>query len=608
MNTVLAGVAMISLSGLFMYSNSVNEKLVETQLKVNLLETTKLNMRRAEKDFLLYKDASYVTEFNNGMSKFKELNQSLINREEDPTVKGNLDRLDFLMNGYAKAFNDLSNQQKMIGLNYESGLYGQLRDAVHKAESEIKGVDDKELMVLMLQMRRAEKDFMLRYDIKYMESFEKAWGDYSEKLKSSDLASAELREVSENYHKTFVNLVQNMKTLGLNDNEGMLDAMLDLVLETNDLFKTIEDKIENNLSSEKEKYNSIILTSGSIIVVLLALLSIMLGRSISRPISRVNEVVNRIREENDLSLRINLLGDDEMVHLGKNLDVMLEGFSELIGDVKKTVVALNKEGSNLFKNVKISTDGANKQLQETDQVATASTEMGSTIEEIARNTEGAASNAQATNKKAGQGLVAVEATVSQISMLAKNLDDASSEVLKLDQESKTISSVLDVIKGIADQTNLLALNAAIEAARAGDQGRGFAVVADEVRTLAIRTQKSTEEIAVIIGSLQKQTGSIVEIMTTCSQQGNNSAEQASKAGDLLREITSDVASIMDMSTQIAAAIEEQSLVANEVNRNVNNIRDIAEESSLMASENQKSSQNLSEQANILNKAVEKYKV
>ena len=179
---------------------------------------------------------------------------------------------------------------------------------------------------------------------------------------------------------------------------------------------------------------------------------------------------------------------------------------------------------------------------------------------------------------------------------------------QLQKESETIGSVLDVIRGIAEQTNLLALNAAIEAARAGDQGRGFAVVADEVRNLAIRTQKSTQEIAGIISSLQKQTGSIVEVMATCREQGNRSSDQASTAGELLGQITQDVTHIMDMSTQIAAAIEQQSLVANEVNRNVNNIRDIAQESSIMAEENARSSEGLNEQAQLLNKAVAKYRV
>lgn len=136
--------------------------------------------------------------------------------------------------------------------------------------------------------------------------------------------------------------------------------------------------------------------------------------------------------------------------------------------------------------------------------------------------------------------------------------------------------------------------------------RNQTLVAYEVRNLAIRTQKSTQEIAGIISSLQKQTGSIVEVMATCREQGNRNSGQASTAGALLGQITQDVTHIMDMSTQIATAIEQQSLVANEVNRNVNNIRDIAHESSIMAEENAKSSDGLNQQAQLLNQAVAKY--
>ena len=216
--------------------------------------------------------------------------------------------------------------------------------------------------------------------------------------------------------------------------------------------------------------------------------------------------------------------------------------------------------------------------------------------------------ARETLNCAERGAGLLSSVVDTSSLIASQLTHSIGLINQLNEQSRSIEAIVSTISSIADQTNLLALNAAIEAARAGDQGRGFAVVADEVRNLAIRTQKSTQEIAGIISSLQKQTGSIVEMMATCREQGNRSSEQASTAGELLGQITQDVTHIMDMSTQIAAAIEQQSLVANEVNRNVNNIRDIAQESSTMAEENAKSSDGLNKQAQLLNQAVAKYRV
>ena len=193
-------------------------------------------------------------------------------------------------------------------------------------------------------------------------------------------------------------------------------------------------------------------------------------------------------------------------------------------------------------------------------------------------------------------------------MLAEQLVGSAAVITELERDSITIGSVLDVIKGIADQTNLLALNAAIEAARAGEQGRGFAVVADEVRTLALRTQTSTQEISSIISTLQTRTHSIVELMQESQQQGMESAEQATIAGDILRTITNDVINIMDMSTQIAAAIEEQSMVAAEVGKNVVVIRDIADESSHAAEENASASEEVRVRAQTLHEAVSQFRV
>ncbi|MDF2409816.1 HAMP domain-containing protein [Aeromonas sp. 2HA2] len=609
LNTALVAVAMLVLSALFLYSSQVSRHLAEAQRNVDGLEIAMLNLRRAEKDFLIRKDLTFVERFNKDLADFHALNRTLSTDDNISVVHGELARLDQQMGLYGKAFNDLVAQQQTIGLGPEDGLYGRLRAAVHQVEEGLKQLDQQGLLVTMLQLRRAEKDFMLRSDIQYLERFQTLHKSFQDNLAALPEADrGKLEQASQHYRQDFVALVQGMQVLGLKEDEGLRNQMRDLVHQTEQGFAVVDQHIADELVRQTSRLNSLMLVCGGVIIVLIGVMSVLLGRSIDRPISRVNDTVNRIRQDNDLRLRIELKGADEMAQLAGNLDVMLGGFRHLIGDVKQSVHALTEAADHLSSNVRRTSEGASRQLQETDQVATASTEMGSTIEEIARNTEQAANNAQATNIKAMEGRTAVENTVRQIRSLAGNLESSSREVAQLQKESETIGSVLDVIRGIAEQTNLLALNAAIEAARAGDQGRGFAVVADEVRSLAIRTQKSTQEIAGIISSLQKQTGSIVGMMATCREQGNSSSEQASTAGDLLGQITQDVTHIMDMSTQIAAAIEQQSLVANEVNRNVTNIRDIAQESSLMAEENAKSSHGLTEQAKLLHQAVAKYRV
>lgn len=609
LNTALVATAMLTLSGLFFYASQESRHMMEAQRSVDALERAMLQLRGAEQDFLLHKDPADVDRFNAVLADVHSLEQTLEADDRLGNARAGLTGLDRQFGAYGKAFNELVAQQQKIGLGPEDGLYGRLRAAVHKVEEALKAQDQQTLLITMLQLRRAEKDFMLRSDIQYLERFQTLHAAFQQGLGGLPQAQRnELEQASEQYRQDFVALVQGMQVLGLKETSGLRGQMHTLVQQAEQALKGASQLVADELARQTTGFNRLMLACGALIILAIGFMSVLLGRSIDRPIARVNDTVNRIRRDNDLRLRIALKGDDEMAQLAGNLDVMLDGFRHLIGDVKQSVNTLTGAADHLSDNVRRTSEGAQRQLLETDQVATASTEMGSTIEEIARNTEQAASDAAATNHKASEGRGAVEQTVNQIHALAIQLEQASGEVARLQQESETIGSVLGVIRGIADQTNLLALNAAIEAARAGEQGRGFAVVADEVRSLAIRTQQSTQEIAVIIHSLQQQTDSIVARMALCREQGDQSAQQARVAGGLLGQITEDVTRIMDMSTQIAAAIEQQSLVANEVNRNVSSIRDIAQASSQMAEDNASSSQGLSEQARLLNRAVEPYRV
>ena len=294
--------------------------------------------------------------------------------------------------------------------------------------------------------------------------------------------------------------------------------------------------------------------------------------------------------------------------MGRQFNSLISDFRELILRVNNAVKTLDEATRSLVSNSTDNQTSLDIQLRETESVAAAVTEMGATIKEIVSNTEDAASKALSSNENAEQGSIQVNMTIDSIRFLSDKLDTAVSDVNALAEESKNVGSVLDVIRGIAEQTNLLALNAAIEAARAGEHGRGFAVVADEVRTLAMRTQESTKEIENIVTSLQSRIGGIVSVIDQCQEQGSTSTQRAGEAGEKLVSITQDVKSIMDMNTQIATAIEQQSKVAEEVNQNVVAIRDVADSSFQRAKENATSSEDISKQAVILHSFIDKYKV
>lgn len=221
--------------------------------------------------------------------------------------------------------------------------------------------------------------------------------------------------------------------------------------------------------------------------------------------------------------------------------------------------------------------GVENQKDVTTQVASAITEMTATSQEVAKSAEQASAAASDADQEARTGSEVVSNTVVAIESLAKEVEESAAVINRLKGDSENIGTVLDVIKDIADQTNLLALNAAIEAARAGEMGRGFAVVADEVRTLAQRTQESTLEIEGLVSALQGGAENAVNAMEQSRGRANDTVTKAQEAGGSLNSITAAVGTILEMNTQIAAASEEQTAVAEEINQNVVNIQDIAEQ-------------------------------
>jgi methyl-accepting chemotaxis protein len=220
--------------------------------------------------------------------------------------------------------------------------------------------------------------------------------------------------------------------------------------------------------------------------------------------------------------------------------------------------------------------GVNKQHADIEMVATAMSEMVATVQEVAGNTTHAADAAAQANQEAVSGRDVTKKAMHSIDSLANQLDNAASVMNDLQTDSNEVGQVLAVIKGVAEQTNLLALNAAIEAARAGEQGRGFAVVADEVRTLAQRTQQSTEEIRGIIERLQGQAKSAVSVMEQSQTLARASVDETREADNALAKIVQAVTTISDMSTQIATAAEQQTKVAEEIDRNIVSITAVAE--------------------------------
>ena len=337
--------------------------------------------------------------------------------------------------------------------------------------------------------------------------------------------------------------------------------------------------------------------------------SILVAKSIVKPIKNTAMAMADISEgEGDLTQRLPIKGQDEVTELSGAFNNFAEKVHALVGDVAEASTYMATAAEEMS-NVTVNLDSnVQQQRSEIDQVATAMNEMAATVQEVARSASEAAGSASTAHVQSTEGKSVVSENIHAINSLAGEVENAANVINSVESDSERIGSVLDVIRGIAEQTNLLALNAAIEAARAGEQGRGFAVVADEVRTLASRTQESTQEIQGMIESLQKGSRDAVDVMSNGKEQAINSVAHANAAGDSLESITGAVSSINDMNTQIASAAEEQSAVAEEINRNVVNIKDMAEMISDGSQQTAKSSNDLESLAGQLQSVVSRFRI
>lgn len=256
--------------------------------------------------------------------------------------------------------------------------------------------------------------------------------------------------------------------------------------------------------------------------------------------------------------------------------------------------------------VTVTNEGIANQQLEIDQVATAMNEMSTTVQEVARNTAEAAEAARKAEGVAKDGALAATESIAGIGQLVIEVEQAAGVIRNLEQESNSVGSVLEVIRGIAEQTNLLALNAAIEAARAGEAGRGFAVVADEVRTLASRTQEATQEIDGMIARLQSEAREAVQAMEKAQSGAQGNSDQVESLAESLADISGAVRAINDMNAQIATAAEEQNAVSDEINRNIVNISSLAEQTTSVSEETAQAMRLLVEESGSLRAVVQQF--
>ncbi len=581
---------------------------------VHLINIEVLEARRREKDFLLRNDIKYLKMHDEVISSleadFKHLESLSL---DDPGYSALVLDVHELVKIYNKKFNEVAQLKIINGLDHNSGLLGELRAAVHEIEKILSDNGNVALSNSMLMMRRYEKDFIARHQDKYIEKLHAEHKHFLEQLSSSDhqqsISITIISQAINSYARKFNALTENTKeiekktTIFRKDVLQIAPKLSQLVAQTNQLkIALLEGHKETTTYTHILFYGVLALISFIIILFTISLIK-SVNHSTGKIISMLREIATG---DGVLTQRLDIIVKDEMYDIA-------HWFNQIVDKLEETLATINTSSNQIIEssvkaqNAKDQTTKAiQTQVDEISHIATAIGSMSISIEGVAANAQTASDGANEAVQTAAVGSDVFNEVIKSMEKMAVNADQANDSVRLLDEHSRNIDSIVTMINDIADQTNLLALNAAIEAARAGEAGRGFAVVADEVRSLSLRTTESTREIKSTIEELQKGTNQAVDIMDRGREQAAKGMERAKQADKSLTEMANSITSIASLNNNMADSAAAQSVVANQVNDNINQINMATAELSQSASQTMSDSGDLSQTASMLRMLASQY--
>lgn len=542
---------------------------------VEKLEIRLLNLRRNEKDFLLRKDAKYLDTFKQNSELFLSMESQLStiltnhNLASSAALKADLLK-------YKQGFEQLVGAYQVLGLSDGDALLAKYHALLAQAEN---GSDAETLLAL---------------------------ANFDEAVKAGKMLDMPVLSQYSALVQSARGVIEQEKLIGLAYNEGYLGNTRSLSHNVEEQFKTFSETLTAEVSKMRSELDVIKQIVTVIVVIVILGFIWQISRSINLQVQRLLQVMQNIASTNNVGLRTDLQGRDELTSIGTYFNQLLDKFEHLISGSQAKSHQLTSSTTSMHNELEEVINQFHVQADHTTMMATSVQEMVATIGEISESTNVAVEGVQQAVRNAENGRSVVDSTLKNIDQLSTTLQSSQQSIASLNDHVEKIGGAVTIIQSIAEQTNLLALNAAIEAARAGEQGRGFAVVADEVRSLATRTHQSTEEITKVVSAIQAQMSLVISDIDQCNSQGQETLHASHQLDESLRQIITDMSTIQANSERIASAIEEQGIVMNQVSGSIAELNTISENNMHSAQEVLSEVDSVSQQARQMDEAVSEF--